>query len=60
MNFSKSRYASYRACPKQCWLKLHKPEEERISADTLSRMKTGSEAGELARGLFGEYANIRS
>ena len=56
MNFSKSRYASYRACPKQCWLKLHKPEEERISADTLSRMKTGSEAGELARGLFGEYA----
>lgn len=56
MNFSKSRYASYRACPKQCWLKLHKPEEERISADALSRMKAGSEVGKLARGMFGEYA----
>lgn len=56
MNFSKSRYTSFVTCPKQCWLSAHMPEKETISPSTQKALETGSEAGRLARGLFGEYA----
>ena len=55
---SKSKYCAFTQCPKRLWLQTFKPEvsEEHGAADT--RMKTGSEVGDLARGLFGDYTEV--
>ena len=50
---SKSRYVSYRQCPKLLWLNTYAEERPEIDLATLQRMQTGQEVGELAKGLFG-------
>ncbi len=58
LNLSKSKYCDLWQCPKIAWLKKYKPEEERIDDSAQERLETGSDVGKLARGLFGEYADV--
>ena len=55
---SKSRYVSYRQCPKLLWLNTYAEERPKIDLATLQRMQTGQEVGELAKGLFGDYVDV--
>ena len=55
---SKSRYVSYRQCPKLLWLSTYAEERPEIDLATLQRMQTGQEVGELAKGLFGDYVDV--
>ncbi len=52
---SKSKYAKFCQCPKCLWMSVYKPEEEVIDPTTEARFETGSEVGEMAMGLLGEY-----
>lgn len=56
MNFSKSKYCNIFLCPKMAWLNKYRPELRKTDASTLGRMTTGSEIGDLAKKLFGYYA----
>ncbi len=58
MNFSKSRYCGLWQCPKLCWLKQYKPEELKIDAGVEARFATGTDVGDLAMGLFGQYTDV--
>lgn len=58
MYFSKSKYCSLWQCPKMCWLKKYKPEEAKIDPEIQSRFETGTQVGELAKGLFGENLDV--
>ena len=40
------------------WLNKYKPEERVIDGSVTARMEAGTEVGELARSLFGEYVDI--
>ena len=55
---SKSKYTSFRKCPKCLWLGAYKSEEQQIDASTQSRFETGTAVGELAKGLFGPYTDV--
>lgn len=57
MYFSKSKYTTFWDCPRMCWLQKYKPELQQIDAAAQSRMEIGGHVGELAKGLFGEYAD---
>ena len=57
-NFSKSKYCSFWTCPKQCWLKKYKPEEEVVDDSVQARFKAGNEVGDLAMGLFGDFIEV--
>ena len=59
-NLSKSRYITFRQCPKALWLSIYKPEEAKIDDAQKARFEAGEVIGELARGYFGPYedANI--
>lgn len=60
MNLSKSKYCDFWQCPKIAWLKKHKSEEI-VSDDSISaRMESGTEVGNLAKGLFGNYVDVTS
>lgn len=58
MYFSKSQYTAFLGCPKMCWLNKYRPELQVTSSDALSRMERGTEVGDLAKGLFGEYVDM--
>ena len=58
MHFSKSKYCGFCQCPKLAWLKKYKPEVEVIPDNLEARFKAGSEVGELAKGLFGDYVDV--
>ena len=58
MNISKSKYCDFRACPKNMWLKQHKPELTETGLDAQSRAETGKEIGNMAKGLFGDYSDV--
>lgn len=57
VHLSKSKYCKAKQCNKILWLNKYKPEcaEETASESVL---ENGTEVGELARELFGEYINI--
>ena len=55
---SKSKYCALWQCPKLAWLLKHKPELKTLDEATLARMKTGSEVGDLAMGLFGDFVEV--
>lgn len=55
MNFSKSKYTTFRDCPKCCWLDKYKPEIKEINDSVKARFDKGREIGDLAKGLFGKY-----
>ena len=54
-NLSKSKYITFCQCPKALWLKMYKPEEIEINPLTQARFDAGTEVGNLAKSLFGEY-----
>ena len=56
MNLSKSKYVRGLQCPKMLWLDINKPEEAESTSDAV--FETGTEVGELARGIFGDYTNV--
>ena len=58
MNLSKSKYCSGVQCPKMLWLKKNKPEEFDESVMNQAVLETGSEVGDLAMGLFGDYVEV--
>ncbi|SFR70920.1 protein of unknown function [Pseudobutyrivibrio sp. NOR37] len=55
---SKSKYCSFRQCPKMAWLNKYHPELVEIDAMIQSRFDAGHEVGELAKGLFGTYVDV--
>ena len=57
-NISKSLYCSGVQCPKMLWLKKHCPELFDESVMDQAVLDTGSEVGDLAMGLFGDYTEV--
>ncbi|MBQ4514406.1 MAG: hypothetical protein II969_15535 [Anaerolineaceae bacterium] len=55
---SKSLFVQTWLCPKGAWLKRNKPDSAVVNENTIARMETGREVGEIARGLFGPYLQI--
>ena len=55
---SKSKYAKYCQCPKCLWMSVYKPEEEVIDPNSEARFENGTEVGELARGILGDYVDV--
>lgn len=58
MYLSKSKYVQVWSCPKGAWIRKYHPELDMPDENTLTRMRTGDEVGDLARGLFGPYVNV--
>ena len=58
MHLSKSKYCAFWQCLKMAWLNKYKPEERIVDDSVTARMEAGTEVGELARSLFGEYVDI--
>lgn len=57
-NLSKSKYITYCQCPKALWLKQYKSEEMVIDPLTQARFDAGTEVGELAKRLFGDFVEV--
>ena len=57
---SKSLFVQTWLCPKGAWLKRNKPDAAVVNENTIARMETGREVGEIARGLFGPYRDVTS
>ena len=55
---SKSMYAKYCQCPKCLWMSVYKPEEEVIDPQSEARFENGTEVGDLAMGLLGDYIDV--
>ena len=55
---SKSKYAKFCQCPKCLWMSVYKPEEEVIDPNSEARFENGTEVGELARGILGDYVDV--
>lgn len=54
-SLSKTNYILFRECPKNAWIKIHKPElyfSSELTAFERSIIETGNEVDLLARGLF--------
>lgn len=54
-NLSKSKYITFCQCPKALWLKQYKPEEIVIDPLVQARFDSGTQVGELAKRLFGDF-----
>ncbi len=57
-NLSKSLYCSGVQCPKMLWMKKHRPELFDQSVLNQAVLDTGSDVGDLAMGLFGDYTEV--
>ena len=57
---SKSRYTQFRLCDKALWLGVFKPEEAVIDEAAKERFPAGTEIGEVAKGLLGDYEDMTS
>ena len=57
-HLSKSKYAKYCQCPKCLWMSVYKPEEEVIDPNSEARFENGTEVGDLAMGLLGDYVDV--
>ena len=55
---SKSRYTQFRLCDKALWLGVFKPEEAVLDDAAKERFAAGTEIGEVAKGLLGEYEDM--
>ena len=56
MYLSKSKYCRVWQCPKMLWLDTYRPELHVPDAAVEARMAAGNEVGDLAMGLFGDFA----
>ncbi len=56
MNLSKSKYCEGITCLKKLWLSTYKPEEKEDVKESV--FETGTEVGELAKKLYGNYIDI--
>lgn len=54
---SKSKYCKAKQCNKELWLLKNNPEVA-TEIDKQAILDNGTEVGELARGIFGEYINV--
>ena len=57
-NLSKSKYCQAVQCPKLLWLSKHKKEAFDDSVINQGVLDTGSEVGDLAMGLFGDFIEV--
>jgi hypothetical protein len=57
---SKSKYTLSCKCQKALWLKTYKPEVEVIDPSIEGRFAVGTEVGDLAKSLFGDYVETTS
>ena len=55
---SKSKYCAGVQCPKMLWMEKNKPEEFDESVTDQVVLDNGSEVGDSAMGLFGEYVEV--
>lgn len=55
---SKSKYARYCQCPKCLWMSTYRPEEEEVDPTSEGRFEKGTEVGNLAKGLLGDYVDV--
>ena len=55
---SKSKYCSAVQCPKMLWLFKHQPDAFDDSVLNQAVLDQGSEVGDLAMGLFGDYVEV--
>lgn len=58
MYLSKSIYVRVWSCARKAWVYKHHPELVPKDENTIARLQTGNEVGDLARGLFGPYVNV--
>ena len=58
LHLSKSKYCNAVQCPKMLWMKKNKPEKFDESVMNQVVLDNGSEVGDLAMGLFGEYVEV--
>ena len=58
LHLSKSTYCNAVQCPKMLWMKMNKPEEFDASVMNQGVLDNGSEVGDLAMGLFGDYVEV--
>ena len=56
MNLSKSKYCEGITCVKKLWLSTYKPEVKEDVKESV--FETGTEVGELAKNIYGEYIDI--
>lgn len=55
---SKSRYTQFRLCDKALWLGVFKPDEAVLDDAARERFAAGTEIGEVAKGLLGDYEDM--
>lgn len=58
MTLNKSKYLKGVQCPKILWLDKHMPEQHDPSTVNVGRLEAGSVVGDVAKGYFGEYAEV--
>lgn len=59
-NLSKTRYTRFRLCDKALWLGVFKPEAAVLDDAAKERFAAGTEIGEAAKGLLGEFEDMTS
>ena len=55
---SKTKYCAYVQCPKNLWLKVHRPELAVEDGAAEERKSEGNEVGDLAMRLFGDFVEV--
>ena len=58
LHLSKSKYCNAVQCPKMLWMQTNRPELFDDSVMNQAVLDNGSEVGDLAMGLFGEYVEV--
>ena len=58
LHLSKSKYCNAVQCPKMLWMQTNRPELFDDAVMNQAVMDNGSEVGDLAMGLFGEYVEV--
>ena len=57
-HLSKSRYTTFRQCPKALWLNIYKPDEAIIDASQQARFEAGNYVGDLAMEYLAPYEEV--